>query len=150
MNHSEIVRILSDRTGMTQKDVKQLMSGIVKSLGDVLGEYKGYSIPELGTFGTHVRDERKAYSIPDGRNMMIPPKRLVYFGPATDLKDEFKDTSAEMSKAPPVAKTEELSEHDKMRMEMMAEADSRAQIDTPTEESSEDQGPVDDQEETLS
>ena len=149
MNHSEIIRILSDRTDMTQKDVKQLLSRIVKSLTDVLGEYKGFSIPELGTFGTHVRDERKAYSIPDNRNMIIPAKRLVFFGPATDLKDEFKDTSTDIPGAAPPAKTEELSEHEKMRLEMATEAEAKEKIAAPGKESPADQGPADEQEEQL-
>lgn len=148
MNHSEIIRILSNRTGMTQKDVKQLLSRIVKSLSEVLGEYKGFSIPELGTFGTHVRDERKAYSIPDKRNMIIPAKRLVFFGPATDLKDEFKDTS-EMPGVAPSARTAGLSEHEKMKLEMAAEAVTKEKIETPGEESPADQGPADEHEEQV-
>ena len=149
MNHSEIVRILSDRSGRTQKDVKQLLSGIVKSLGDILGEYGGFTIPELGTFGSHIREERKAYSIPDGRNMIIPPKRLVFFGPAADLKDEYKDTAAESTGAAPAANTEELSEHDKMKLEMEAEAAATKQSKPPDTDPPADQRLGDEQEEQL-
>ncbi len=149
MIHSEIVRILSDRTGMSKKDVKQLLAKIAGSLGSVLGEYTGFSIPELGTFGTHIREERKAYSIPDARNMIIPPKRLVYFGPATDLKDEFKGAATEFDDAeivtdtpPPVAPVE-LSEHEQMQQEMAAEAEARRASEAAAAESDVELAPDD-------
>ncbi len=153
MNHSEIVRILSDRTDMTQKDVKQLLSNIVGSLDEIMGECKGFSIPDLGTFGTHVREERKAYSIPDARNMIIPPKRLVYFSPATHLKDEFKETAAEVDSAETAsvsvkpAATVELSEHEQMQQELATEVEAAPPSGPAVEEPGADVAPDEDREE---
>jgi len=139
MNNSELVKTLAQRSGLTQKETKQLLKQSVKVLSAQLGDYVGFSIPDLGTFATHIREERQAYDLNRRSHVILPPKRLVSFSPAVGLKEEIKDVEvAARSKpklpvsadetsaadvAPEVEERETESIHDVLRKEHLAEAE---------------------------
>ncbi|MEE9466222.1 MAG: HU family DNA-binding protein [Candidatus Neomarinimicrobiota bacterium] len=139
MNNSELVKTLAQRSGLTQKETKQLLKQSVKVFSDQLGDYLGFSIPDLGTFATHIREERQAYDLNRRSHVILPPKRLVSFSPAVGLKEEIKDVEvaarskpdpAHSAKEAPVAEGvpeiedgETESSHDVLRREHLAEAE---------------------------
>ncbi len=91
MNNSEILKLLAQRTGLTLKETKQLFKQTVGVFSETLGNYVGFSIPDLGTFGTHIREARQAYDLNRKAHVQLPPKRLVSFSPAVGLKEEIKE-----------------------------------------------------------
>ncbi|MCK4579071.1 MAG: HU family DNA-binding protein [Candidatus Marinimicrobia bacterium] len=91
MNNSELVKILAQRVSLSQKETRSLLDKSVETLADTLGDYIGFSIPDLGTFGTHIREERQAYDLNMKSHVILPPKRLVEFSPAVGLKADIKD-----------------------------------------------------------
>lgn len=103
MNNSEILKLLAQRNGLTLKETKKLLKQMVTVFSDTLGNYVGFSIPDLGTFSTHIREARQAYDLNRQAHVLLPPKRLVSFSPAVGLKDEIKEIEVELPAPRPAA-----------------------------------------------
>ncbi len=140
MKNSELVKILAKRSDLTQKETKRLLRQSIRVLSDRLGDYIGFSIPDLGTFTTHIREERQAYDLNRRSHVILPPKRLVSFSPAVTLKDDIKDVDAPAPKskpepvaapesppaaeeAPEIEEDETESVHDVLMRENLADAE---------------------------
>ena len=95
MNYSELIEQLSDQTGNSKKETKELLSDAISVLSDQLSNGSGVSIPDLGTFQTKVNEEKKVYNPHYDAYMIVPPKRVVNFSPASGLKEEVKFLSTE-------------------------------------------------------
>ncbi|NBC05475.1 MAG: HU family DNA-binding protein [Bacteroidetes bacterium] len=95
MNYSELIERLSDQTGNSKKETKELLSDAISVLSDQLSNGSGVSIPDLGTFQTKVNEEKKVYNPHYDAYMIVPPKRVVNFSPASGLKEEVKFLSTE-------------------------------------------------------
>ena len=95
MENSEIIQILSERLGQPEKDTKRMLKSFVKTIRQFLINKIDLSIPELGTFGTKVREKRKSFIPYHEKFMMLPPKRVVYFTPSSVLKEEARDMEIE-------------------------------------------------------
>lgn len=153
MNNSEILKLLAKRNGLTLKETKKLLKQMVGVFSDTLGNYVGFSIPDLGTFGTHIREARQAYDLNRQAHVFLPPKRLVSFSPAAGLKDEIKEIEVEppaprpIENAPKeaapgaeapleVQEAEAEESHESLRRELQAERAAETadetQDDTPT------------------
>jgi DNA-binding protein HU-beta len=91
MEHSEIVQLLADRLQVTPKESRRLIQALVKLFTEKLGGNDKFSIPGFGTFGTRIRKERKAYNPGTKTVQLIPKKNLVYFRPASQLKQDMKN-----------------------------------------------------------
>lgn len=90
MNYSELIDQLSEQTGHSKAKTKELLTDAVSVLSDQLSEGNGISIPDLGTFHTKINEEKKIYNPHYESYMIVPPKRVVDFSPASGLKEEVK------------------------------------------------------------
>jgi len=90
MNYSELIEQLSEQTGNSKSETKEILNDTISVLSDQLSEGTGVSIPELGTFQTKINDEKKVYNPHYDSYMIVPKKRVVDFSPAAGLKDEVK------------------------------------------------------------
>lgn len=90
MNYSELIKHLSEQTGHSQTKTKEILRKTVSVLSDQLSNGTGISIPDLGTFHTKVNEEKKVYNPHYDAYIMVPPKRIVDFSPASGLKEEVK------------------------------------------------------------
>ena len=92
MNYSDFINRLAEATGKSNSQAKELAEDVFSVLSDQLSRGNGVSIPDLGTFSVKVNDVKKVYNPHYERYMLIPPKRVVEFTPASGLKDELKFT----------------------------------------------------------
>lgn len=90
MNYSELIEQLSEQTGHSKAKTKEMLNNAISVLSDQLGDGTGISIPDLGTFHTKVNEEKKIYNPHYESYMIVPPKRVVDFSPASGLKEEVK------------------------------------------------------------
>lgn len=90
MEHSEIVKNLADRLQITPKESNRLILSLIKLFTEKLGKNTKFSIPGFGTFGTRLRKERKAYNPGTKKVQLLPKKNVVYFRPASRLKEQMK------------------------------------------------------------
>lgn len=90
MNTSDLVAALADNWDMSQAETRRLLDVIVQTFNDNIAGGNDFTIPELGTFGTHIREARKSYNPHYEQYMTLPPKRVVDFTPSKGLKEELK------------------------------------------------------------
>jgi len=90
MNYRELIDQLSNKTGRSKKEVKELLGVTVEKLSEQLAEGYGVSIPDLGTFTTKTSEEKKVYNPHYEDYIMVPPKRTAEFSPASGLKESLK------------------------------------------------------------
>ncbi len=90
MRNSEVIEHLSERLGLSQREIRRLLKASTEIFKETLDEDLSFTIPALGTFGTHVRQRRKAYNPHRKRFMMLPQKRVVSFHPSSVLKDNVR------------------------------------------------------------
>ncbi|NBC64302.1 MAG: hypothetical protein GVY07_01395 [Bacteroidetes bacterium] len=95
MNYSELIEQLSDQTGNSKKETRELLSDAISVLSEQLSNGSGVSIPDLGTFQIKVNEEKKVYNPHYDSYMIAPPKRVVNFSPSTGLKEEVKFLSTD-------------------------------------------------------
>lgn len=95
MNYSDLIDQLSEQTGNSKTKTKELLKDTISVLSDQLSDGSGVSIPDLGTFQTKVNEEKKVYNPHYDAYMIVPPKRVVDFSPASGLKEEVKFLSTD-------------------------------------------------------
>ena len=95
MNNNEFMKSLSERTGQSQREIKRLLGHITGIFRKTIDEDFRFTIPGLGTFGTRIRQKRKAYHPHFKKYMLLPPKRIVSFNISSVLKNSVKDKSHE-------------------------------------------------------
>ncbi len=95
MNYSELIDQLSEQTGNTKTQTKEYLNDAISVLSDQLSDGSGVSIPDLGTFQTKVKEKKKVYNPHYEAYMIVPPKRVVDFTPASGLKEEVKFLSTD-------------------------------------------------------
>ncbi len=90
MNNSEVIKHLSERLGLPQREVRRLLKGSTEIFKRTLDQDLSFTIPQLGTLGTHVRQKRRAYNPHHKRFMMLPPKRVASFHQGSALRDHIR------------------------------------------------------------
>lgn len=75
---------------LSQRETRRLLKLSSEILQKTLDRDLRFTIPGFGTFGTHLKPERKAYNPYHKTFMMLPPKRVVYFHPSSVLKGHVK------------------------------------------------------------
>lgn len=91
MTNSEIIRELSRKLEMPQKETRANFKNIVNVLGKLIDEQSRLSIPGLGTFTTKIIKARKSFDPHRKVYNLLPPKRIIKFFPSSNLKDETKE-----------------------------------------------------------
>lgn len=95
MNTSEVVAALADHWDMSKAEARRLLDVILHTFNDNLARGKSFTIPELGTFGTHTREKRRSFNPHYEKYMLLPPKRVVDFTPSKGLKEEVKNLKSD-------------------------------------------------------
>jgi len=92
MTNSELINQLSEELNLTKTETSVLVEKFVSEFINQLGQGKSFSIPDLGTFKTRVKEVQKIYNPHHEKFMLIPPKRIVDFSPSKNLKENLKFT----------------------------------------------------------
>lgn len=95
MNTSEVVKALADKRDLTQAETRRLLDIIVHIFKENLAADNSFTIPDLGTFKTKKRKERKSYNPHYEQYMKIPPKQVVNFTPNKKLKENLKQVESD-------------------------------------------------------
>jgi len=95
MNTGDVVAALAENWDMNKAETRRLLDVIVQTFNDNIANGNSFTIPDLGTFGIHTREERKSYNPHYQQYMKLPPKRVVDFTPGKALKEELKQAGIE-------------------------------------------------------
>lgn len=95
MNNKELLSVLSRKTNAAPAEVQERINAL-NSVVSSLSEDETLSIKGFGTFEVKKRMERVAANPSTGRKVLVPPKLVLVFRPATALKEAVNGRQPEM------------------------------------------------------
>lgn len=94
MNTSEVIMILSQRMGRSQRETHKTLTATVDKLTDVLAADTGFTIPGFGTLITRWRRARRAYNPASKAIVWLPSVKTVHFRSALALKQKISEVKS--------------------------------------------------------
>lgn len=91
MDNKTLVDVLSKRLDISRDTVVSLIEGLTEVVGECGAGLSGISVPAFGTFEPRKRMERVAVHPASGKRLLVPPKIVMTFRPASNLKQRIKD-----------------------------------------------------------
>ncbi|MBM4176471.1 MAG: HU family DNA-binding protein [Ignavibacteria bacterium] len=85
MNKHDLVAVISSRTGLTQKRVKEVLEAILSGLIAEVRKNKSFTFHNFGKFELKNRKQRKGVNPKTGDTILIPPKEVLVFKPSKNL-----------------------------------------------------------------
>lgn len=79
MTKKDLIKAVSERSGLPQKGVDWMMECLVKTIQDELGLSRKSKIPGLGTFKLAVRQQKNGINPRTGEKIVIPQKIVIKF-----------------------------------------------------------------------
>ncbi len=90
MNNKEFIAALAERTGCTSREANSRVRTLVKAMAGQLTQGNQVVVPSFGTFEVKKKNERISVHPVTGQRMLVPPKLVLNFRPATTLKEQNK------------------------------------------------------------
>lgn len=81
-----LVRRIAQQTGLSQTVVRQVLGASLSSVQAALVAGEQVTLPGFGTFYTSARQAARVRSVRDGRQLMIPARRVAAFRVGEVLK----------------------------------------------------------------
>ena len=95
MNSTDLAKQLSKRLQITKADAEKRLELLSMIITEKLQESKTVSIVNFGNLEVKKRNERISVHPATGKKMLIPPKLVVKFKPATALTKKTKTINHE-------------------------------------------------------
>lgn len=90
MNNKEFIAEVARRSGMTSKDASSLLATLVSEVSDKLENGNIISVQNIGTFEVKKKQERVVTNPSTMQRMLVPPKLIINFKPASALKEKMQ------------------------------------------------------------
>lgn len=90
MNNKEFIEHFSTVLEMPIKDTSELVGKIVSVMSEELQKGNSVCIKDFGTFEVRKKMERVAVIPSTQQRVLVPPKLVLAFKPATILKEKLK------------------------------------------------------------
>ena len=102
MTKKEIVKQISDETGLTQLKTKEIVQKTFDAIMETLFEEGRIELRNFGVFEVKRRKARKARNPRTGERVDVPPKSVVTFKPGKEMEEKIRrlDGAGAMSGAP--------------------------------------------------
>lgn len=91
MEHKEFIEKLQKKSGKDKKSTERLVSYLSQILKDKCSGMDTVSIQGFGSFEPKKKMEREVINPATGSKMLIPPKIVLGFKPATAIKNKLKE-----------------------------------------------------------
>ena len=86
MTKKEIVRAISEETGLTQSVVKEIVQKTFDTILDSLTNGDRVELRNFGVFSTKMRKERTGRNMNTGEPVQVPACRVVQFRPSKEME----------------------------------------------------------------
>lgn len=86
MNKSELIQRVSERTGMTQAQVRRCLDAVLGTVGDELNNGNEVVLPDFGRF-LCVRTPERRVKLPGGRWTDVPAKERPRFKAFANIRN---------------------------------------------------------------
>ena len=91
MNNKEFIAALAQKSGYSQADTQRLVSALADAMAAAFDEGDSVSMPSFGYFEVKKRLERIAVNPKTQQRMLVPPKLVLNFRPASAVKEPLKN-----------------------------------------------------------
>ena len=95
MNNKDFIQALSRATNTSAKDTPKLVDSFLPLMADKLDDKNVLNIPNVGSFEVKKKTERIVVSPVTKKRKLVPPKLVLTFRAASNLKDKLKTNSAD-------------------------------------------------------
>jgi len=90
MNKAELVEVVSDKTGLTKKDVRNVVDALTETIADALSMDEKVTLVGFGTFQVMERKARRGVNPQTGEEIQIPAKKVPRFRAGKDFREKVK------------------------------------------------------------
>lgn len=90
MNNKDFIAEVARRSGMTSKVASSLLATLVSEMSDKLEDGNIISVQNIGTFEVKKKQERVVTNPSTMQRMLVPPKLIINFKPASALKEKMQ------------------------------------------------------------
>ncbi len=87
MNKSELVQLMADGAGITQKQAEAALKSVLDGIKKTLKRKKKVTLIGFGTFSVSRRKARKGRNPRTGETLKIAARNIPKFAPGSGLKD---------------------------------------------------------------
>jgi DNA-binding protein HU-beta len=87
MNREDLVKLVSEKTGITKKAAEQAQKTVIEVISSTLEKGDSISLIGFGSFKVVERAARKGRNPSTGEKMQIPASKAVKFTPSKSLKE---------------------------------------------------------------
>lgn len=100
MTKKEIVKDISDITGLTQLKTKEVVQKTFDAIVDTLLSERRIELRNFGVFEVKRRKARKARNPRTGTRVDVPPKFVVTFKPGKEMEEKIRRLDADAGLEP--------------------------------------------------
>ena len=90
MNKEDLVKLVSEKTGITKKAAGQAQKAVIEGISSTLERGGSISIVGFGSFKVVKRAAREGRNPSTGEKMQIPASKAVKFTPSKSLKERVR------------------------------------------------------------
>ncbi len=90
MNNKELIEKMSERLGVSRKDVSSMLAVSTKAIVEQIKEERSITLQGFGVFEVRRKQDRILFNPASGRQMIIPPKLTLVFKPSETFKEKLK------------------------------------------------------------
>ena len=87
MNKEDLVKLVSEKTGITKKAAEQAQKAVIEGISSTLEKGESISLVGFGSFKVVERAAREGRNPSTGEKMQIPASKAVKFTPSKSLKE---------------------------------------------------------------
>ena len=87
MNKEDLVKLVSEKTGITKKAAEQAQKAVIEGISSTLEKGGSISLVGFGSFKVVERAAREGRNPSTGEKMQIPASKAVKFTPSKSLKE---------------------------------------------------------------
>ena len=90
MTKKEIVKDISEKSGLTQLKTKEIVQQTFDSITQALIQMGRIELRNFGVFEVKTRKQRKARNPRTGDEVFVPEKKVVTFKPGKEMMDKIR------------------------------------------------------------
>lgn len=90
MNKMELIDAITNKTGLSKKDVNNTLTELLSTITSALAAEEKVTLVGFGTFATTKRKERKGRNPQTGKEITIAARTLPVFKAGKQLKDQMR------------------------------------------------------------
>jgi len=90
MNKAKLVEEVSDETGLTKENIRNIIDATTKTIKNALSKGERVTLVDFGTFQVIKKKARRGRNPQTGKKLQIPAKKVPKFVPGKGLREKIR------------------------------------------------------------